>query len=108
MWDNTMLDTLASSYVLLSRTLGYAVSRAEILKLRKYADLETSYFVFPLTVETLGGPGPTTRTLLVTVGRFVREATGNPRASEYFLQKLSLDVQRGNAAAVLGNMLAYD
>lgn len=108
MWDGTVVDTLAPSYVDAgSRIPGTAVARAETLKLQRYTDLAANYHVEPLAFETLGGPGPATKTLLSTVGQLVQEATGCPRAAEFLLQKLSLDVQRGNAAAVMGTMIAY-
>lgn len=59
----------------------------------------------PLAFETLGGPGPATRELLSSVGRLLVEATGCRRAGGYLLQRLSIDVQRGNAVAVMGTML---
>ena len=107
-WDGTVVDTLAPSYVDAgSLTSGGAGARAEALKLHKYRDLTANYIVAPLAFETLGGPGPATRTLLDSVGHLIEEATGCRRAREYLLQRLSLDVQRGNAAAIMGTMAAY-
>ena len=63
--------------------------------------------MYPLAFETVGGPGPTARTSLATARKLIEEATGNPRASEYLLQNLALDVQRGYASDVMGTMLAY-
>ena len=76
-------------------------------KLHKYRDLTANYIVAPLAFETLGTPGPATRTLLDSVGQQIEQVTGCKRAREYLLQRLSLDVQRGNAAAVMGTMAAY-
>ena len=109
-WDGTVVDTLAPSYVdagSLTPLIVSAVTRAEGHKVQKYADLAAEYFVSPLTFETLGGPGPQTKTLLVTVGQLLMEATGCSRAGEFLLQRLSLDVQRGNAAAVMGTLQGY-
>ena len=107
-WDGTVVDTLAPSYVDAgSLSPGAAVSRAETLKVQKYNDLAAEYLFSPLAFETLGGPGPLTRDLLMSVGQRLEEATGCHRAGDFLLQKLSLDVQRGNAAAVMGTLQAY-
>ena len=107
-WDGTVVDTPAPSYVDAgSHTQGSAVARAEALKLQKYSDLALEYYVSPLAFETLGGPGPATRSLLTTVGQLLYETTGCWRAPQFLLQKLSMDVQRGNVAAVMGTLQDY-
>lgn len=104
-WDGTVVDTLAPSYVDNgSEQPGTAAARAEVFKLRKYEVLSRSYIVEPLAFETLGGPGPRTSDLLKTVGGLLQVTTGNPRAGEFLRQRLSLDVQRGNAASVMGTL----
>ena len=85
-----------------------AAVRAETLKLQKYASLAADYFVSALAFETLGGPGPTTKELLVTIGQLLQEATiRNFTAEKFQIQRLSLDIQRGNAAAVIGTLETY-
>ena len=107
-WDATVVDTLAPSYVDAgSSSAGAAGSRAEARKLQKYSDLTANYLVAPLAFETLGAPAPATSALLDTVGQLIEETTGCKRAREYLLQRLSLEVQRGNAAAVMGTMASY-
>lgn len=76
-------------------------TRAETLKLQKYSDLATEYVVSPLAFETPGGPGSLTRNLRITVAQLLQVVTGNRRAEEFLLQRLSLEDQRGNAAAVM-------
>ena len=108
-WNGLVGDTLAPSYVDAgSLTSGIAGARVETLKLQKYNDTEASnYLVAPLVFDTLGGPSPATRLLLNTVGSMVEEAPGCKRAREYLLQRLLLDVQRGNAAALMGTLSTY-
>ena len=104
-WDGTVADTLAPSYVSRGASQpGYAGSVLEQLKLRKYAGLTDEYLFQPLAFETLGGPGPLTTNLLRGVCDRLERAAGDPRAGAFLLQRLSLDVQRGNAAAVMGTM----
>ena len=44
------------------------------------------------------------KSFLTDVGNRVKRATGNPRAIEYFCQRMSIEIQRGNAAAVIGTV----
>jgi len=43
-------------------------------------------------------------TLLFAINRRITESTGELRATEYLLQRLSVAIQRGNAASVLGSV----
>ena len=56
----------------------------------------------PVTIETLGAVGPQSLALIKDIGRRIASETGEYRAGEYLLQRLSVAVQRGNFAAVLG------
>lgn len=104
-WDGTVTDSLTPSVVRHGASrAGYAVTLAEQNKLRKYADIQKTYEFSPLAFETLGGPGPLTKQLLHTISEKLVVASGDKRAGLFFLQRLSIDVQRGNATAVLGTM----
>ena len=104
-WDATVTDSLTPSLVGPNAAqAGTAVKRAEAAKVRKYAALERGYFFSPLAFETLGGPGPLTVELISKVSEALIRAFGNKRARTFLEQRLSLDVQRGNAVAVLGTM----
>jgi len=39
------------------------------------------------------------------IGRSITESTGERRATEYLLQRLSVAIQQGNAASVLGTVV---
>jgi len=56
----------------------------------------------PVAVETLGVHGAGAVELLHELGRRITESTSERRATEYLLQRLSVAIQRGNAASVLG------
>jgi len=58
----------------------------------------------PVTVETLGALGAGAVELLHELGRRITESTGEHRAMEYLLQRLSVAIQCGNAASVLGTV----
>ena len=49
-----------------------------------------------------GAIGPSSRSFLKELGRRVTAETGEARETSYLLQRLSVAIQRGNAAAVLG------
>ena len=68
-----------------------------------YINYVTHSFV-PVAIETLGAIGPRSLVFLRELGRRVRRQTGNILATSSLLQKLSVAVQRGNAATVMGGL----
>lgn len=90
----TVTGTLASSNVSHGEFQpGYSVRSAEQGKLRKFAQLQCTLFA-PVTSEALDGPLPLrVKPPAKFSGRLPRE-TGGSRASQYFVQWLSIDVLR--------------
>jgi hypothetical protein len=88
-WDVTCTDTLAPSH-LSESSISHksAANLAAILKKRKYKSLSDNYFFVAFAVETLG-PWNT---------------TGIPQAKTYLKQRISIAIQRGNAASVIGTV----
>jgi hypothetical protein len=76
--------------------------RAEEKKRAKYASLTPTFCFVPVAVETLGALGDGAVELMHDLGRRISVVTGEPRATEFLLQRLSVAIQRGNAASVLG------
>ena len=58
----------------------------------------------PVTVETLGALGEGADQLFHELGRRITLITGEHRSTEFLFQKLSIAMQRGNAASVLGTI----
>ncbi|KAI8430446.1 hypothetical protein MSG28_000721 [Choristoneura fumiferana] len=54
--------------------------------------------------RTLGPWGKGALELHRELSNRLREATGNPRAGSFLAQRISIAVQRGNAACVMGTM----
>ena len=79
-----------------------AAEAAESRKQRKYELLEDRFIVQPVGFETLASWGPAARTFLSDIGRRIEQATGRERSSEFLRQKISMEIQRGNAASVMG------
>lgn len=104
-WDATCVDTLAPSHVPSTKvTAGAAASSAESLKRRKYSALGSSYMFAAFGVETLGPWGPSARRLFKDLSARLIEASGDQRAGHYFAQRISIAIQRGNTASLLGTL----
>ena len=58
----------------------------------------------PLAVETSVVLGEAADEFMGDLGRRLCKSTGEPCSHEYLLQRISIAVQMGNAAAVLGIM----
>ena len=108
-WDATCPDTFAPSHVAhAAREAGTVASQAERNKCQKYALLCTSHHFVPIAIETSGVFGPEAASFFGELGRRIRAETGEPRSLQFLLQGISVAVQRGNAAAVLGTAPAAD
>ena len=104
-WDFTCPDTLAPSHISQSSSAAGSVAvRAENLKREKYAELASSqnYIFDPIAIETLGTWGPSALSICSEIGGRVATRTGDIRAVTFLKQRLSIAVQKGNAAAVIG------
>ena len=104
-WDFTCPDTVAPSHVCQSATtVGAAAAQAEQNKRRKYAELASSgdILFMPVAIETLGVWGPSAWELCRDIGSRAAALSGDSRSHAFLVQRLSLAVQRGNAASVAG------
>ncbi|CAH2211443.1 jg25266 [Pararge aegeria aegeria] len=99
------VDTLAASHIqATSSMVGAAATSAEQAKRRKYENLNSSFIFVPFGVETLGPWSPEARALSKELSKRVIESTGDPRARSYLGQRISLAIQKGNAASILGTV----
>ena len=62
------------------------------------------YRFTPIAVETLGALGEEASAFFRDLGRRITAVTAEPRSLQFLLQRLSVTVQRGNAACVLGTV----
>ena len=107
-WDATIPDTLAPSHLgETSRAAGAAARKAENGKHAKYAALDRGYIFIPVAVETLGAFAAASWRFIGELGARVAAAQENANAAAHLKQRVSVAVQRGNAASVLGTMNAY-
>jgi len=101
LWDFTCPDTLAISHLHRASIAACTVAvDAEDRKRAKYTAL-CDCFV-PLAVETLGALGKKAATFFRDIGRHIAVATGEPRSTQFLFQRLSIAIQGGNAASVVG------
>jgi len=106
-WDFTRVDTFAPSYVVSTAThRGSAAEKAPEVKTKKYEFLGGAYIFAPIAVETTGAWVKDSLRLVEEIGRRIAEASGEKRSTSFLLQRLSIAVQRGNVAAVLGTLPA--
>lgn len=101
-WDATCKDTICKSY--LSKTsekAGEAAKIGENQKINKYKELEDRGFLFcPFAVETLGPWGDEAKSLIFAISKKI----DTKEAKSFITQRISIAIQRGNAASVLGTL----
>ena len=101
-WDATCVDSFSASSVVGSALdPGSAAAAAEVRKCGRYRGLTDRYLFQPVAIETTGVFGPSTLTFLRELGKRISARTGDKRETSWLLQRISLAVVRGNAAAVL-------
>ena len=70
--------------------------------MQKYKHLDSCHFFTPVAIETSGVFGPKTMEFLKGLEHRLRQVSGEANFFAYLTQRLSVAVQRGNAASVLG------
>jgi hypothetical protein len=105
-WDATCPNTFAQSYVqTTSHTAGSAAAGAEAKKQQKYSDLNVGIDFVPFAIETSGVWGEEAMRLVTEIGRRTAVVTHEPRATAFLRQRISVAVQRGNAACINGTLV---
>ena len=104
-WDVTVADTFATSYLpLTSLEAGSAAERAASLKNKKYEELARNHIFSPLACEVTGNWCSEAVEFLHELGDRISAVTGDRRESTFLFQRLSVALQKGNAACVIGTM----
>ena len=104
-WDATYPDTYAPSYISQAKTVAREVAaHAEDRKRAKYSGLPVTHFFVPVAIETSGVIGPKSKMLLEEFGSRMMRHTGDEYAITYLLQRLSIEIQRGNSASIMGSI----
>ena len=104
-WDYTCHDTVCQSYVGgTSKEAGKAAEDAEIAKLTKYKELDARFEVIPVANETFGSWGAASLKFVREIGDRMIAQTKDKRSKYNLLQNISMTVQKGNVASILGTM----
>lgn len=103
-WDATIRDTLAPSYIHSSSLqTGSVARRGATEKRNDYKKIiEDNYIFLPFACETLGPWCPEALDFVIKLGNLIKMATGEPRSKQYLRQRISLAIQRTNAARIMG------
>ena len=105
--DTAYSDTFAPSFIsnAVSKA-GTVAVMAEDIKKEKYQHLDASHSFTPITVEMTGVFGPLTWAFLKDLGHYmyITLATGEERFHTYFVQRILVAIQRGNAASVMAQL----
>ena len=83
---------------------GAVGQQAEDKKAQKYKHLSSHHFFTPVAIETSGVYGPRTADFLKELGHRLRQVSGEASSFHYLAQRLSVAIQRGNSASVMGTM----
>jgi hypothetical protein len=103
-WDVTVVNTLADSYVLKSSELsGSAAEMACKRKHSKYSSIISSNYVFKsLAFETLGPWCKEAIDFIKVIGNRLIAESGDSKSKKFLFERISLAIQRGNAASIRG------
>lgn len=105
MWDFTCADTFAPSYLpSTTKRPGAAAEKANEMKKKKYDFLRDRFLFIPVAMETTGVFAMEGLRLIEAIGERIAATTGEGRATSFLIQRMSVAVQRGNVAAVLGTL----
>ena len=101
-WDFSCADSLCSTYVKSSsKQAGAAAEQRESLKIAKYSSLKNYHFI-PCAIETFGSWGSKSLKFIKEIGKKMSEVTGEKRSTFFLSQSISIAIQRGNAACIIG------
>ena len=108
-WDVTVVTTLPESYISSSsRSAGSAAEIAALRKTNKYAALPSCYIFQPIALETLGALNTSAVEVLTEVGKRISQLSGEPRATKFLFQRLSIAIQRYNSILLYQSFVAVD
>ena len=99
-------DWAPSHLNLSARATEGVVDLAKRSKCTKCTDIKSRFLAQPVAFEILTVIGPSTDLCSQDSGRRIEQASGDKRATEFLLRRVSIAVQNGNAAAVNGTLPA--
>jgi hypothetical protein len=102
-WEVTIVDTLADSYVLKTEVSGFTAEMAFKRKHSKYSSIISSDYAFKgLAFETLGPWCKEAIDFINVIGNRLIAESGNSKSKKFLFERICLAIQRGNAASIRG------
>ena len=83
-----------------------AVATAAEARKEKYALLSKSHHFVPIAIETSGALGPDALSLLTDISGRQQSITHDHQSLSFLLQRVSIALQHGNGASVLGTTIS--
>ena len=105
LWDYTCRDTFASLYINgSSQQAGHLANQTEKKKINHYNDLADQFIFIPVATETSGVIGNIGLNFIKKIGSKIAEVTNEKRSTAYLIQRISIAIQKGNAASIMGTI----
>ena len=110
-WDITVVDALAPSRLNQGSSCnpGTSAAEAEARKNEKYRELIDNGYIFqPVALEVQGYLGESSETFITRLCKMLCRSPDDQRAGSFLKQRISMALQIGNAACVLGTVSDKD
>ena len=110
-WDVTVVDTLAPSHLKQGSLCnpGTTATEAEARQIENYRELLDSGYVFqPMALEVKGSVGESSKIFITRLCKMLCRSHDDQRAGSFLKQRISVSLQIGNAACVLGTVSDRD
>jgi len=108
-WVVTVVSTLAESYVAVAaRGRGQVAELTAAKKCEKYAEISTTHTFLPIAVETLGSMNESAYQFFDDLSRRIGDISGDSRETSFIDQRLSVTIQRFNAALYRETFVLHD
>ena len=110
-WDVTVVDALAPGRLNQGSLFnpGTTATEAEARKIEKYRELTDNGYIFqPMALEVQCSLGESSETFITRLCKMLCRSHDDQRADSFLKQRISMALQIGNAAFVLGTLSDRD
>ena len=107
-WDVIVANSFAASYIKDTSFTAGAAALAAMKKTAKYEELTQTYFFVPLACEVTGVWNAEAEEFFNCLGSHISGATGDARETTFLYQRLSIALQKGNAACIGKSVHNFD
>jgi len=95
-----VVDTLGNAYLQQSAITSAGAAETAAVRKKQVQLIQLHHDFFPMSLETVGPMSVSTQDFLAQIGRRLTEVTMDPRKTTFLFQRLSVTVQRFNAACL--------